>query len=363
MPKAKKLPSGNWRVQASVTVNGSRIRRSFTAETSKRAEQLALNWQNDNNLQNCSNINLKQAFERYINAKKNVLSPSTIKGYVNFKNNALNDIMHLKINTLTFEQIQRAINIYSADHSPKSVRNCCGLLSAVLKMFRPDFNLRVSLPQKEKKQIYVPTDDDIKKLLTITKNTNYYVPILLAAFGGLRQGEICALTDKDVCDNGVIVTKSMVSDNKGGWLIKTPKTYSSNRKVELPKFVVDEIKSIKGNLSKQNPHTLSKAFHQIIKNNNLNYFRFHDLRHYYVSSLHSIGIPDKYIMAQGGWSTNYTMQTVYNHVLANKQSEFAEKTTEHFKGVFNNKNNINVTQKVTQNQTSRTTKPNLTLIK
>ena len=40
--KAKKLPSGSWRCQASV--NGER--RSFTAPTKKEAEFLALEWQN-----------------------------------------------------------------------------------------------------------------------------------------------------------------------------------------------------------------------------------------------------------------------------------------------------------------------------
>ena len=43
MAKAKKLPSGNWRVQvfAGTDSNGKRIMKSFTAETKKEAEFLA----------------------------------------------------------------------------------------------------------------------------------------------------------------------------------------------------------------------------------------------------------------------------------------------------------------------------------
>jgi hypothetical protein len=41
MAKAHKLPSGRWRVQPSITVNGETKRESFTAETKLEAEYLA----------------------------------------------------------------------------------------------------------------------------------------------------------------------------------------------------------------------------------------------------------------------------------------------------------------------------------
>ena len=36
MATAKKLPSGNWRVQASVTVDGKTIKKSFTNSDKKK---------------------------------------------------------------------------------------------------------------------------------------------------------------------------------------------------------------------------------------------------------------------------------------------------------------------------------------
>ena len=46
MATAKKLPSGNWRVQVFVGVdeNKKRIYKSFTAPTKKQAEYAALPW-------------------------------------------------------------------------------------------------------------------------------------------------------------------------------------------------------------------------------------------------------------------------------------------------------------------------------
>ena len=177
--------------------------------------------------------------------------------------NSLQDIMHIKIERLSMEQIQKSINIYSANHSPKSVRNCHGLLSAVLKMFRPELTLYTTLPQKEKSNLYVPTDQDIQRLFAVSKNTNYYIPIILAAFGGMREGEICALTSNDIHGNYVTVDKSMVCDSDGKWQIKAPKTFSSNRDIELPDFVIDALKGKDGKLVVYTPHSLSIGFNKL----------------------------------------------------------------------------------------------------
>lgn len=146
----------------------------------------------------------------------------------------------------------------------------------------------------------------------------------------MREGEICALTSDDINGNFITVNKSIACDSNGKWHIKPPKTFSSNRQVEMPDFIIKEIKDIVGKITRYNPHSLSMAFNKLLKNNDMPHFRFHDLRHYYVSSLHAMNIPDKYIMAQGGWATNYTMQNVYNHTMATKQSEFATQIANHF---------------------------------
>ena len=34
----------------------------------------------------------------------------------------------------------------------------------------------------------------------------------------------------------------------------------------------------------------------------------------------ALNIPDKYAQARGGWSTNHTMKTVYQHAMASKRT-------------------------------------------
>ena len=45
----------------------------------------------------------------------------------------------------------------------------------------------------------------------------------------------------------------------------------------------------------------------------------HGLRHTNASVMLSLGIIDKYAMARGGWSTDHTMKTVYQHLFSDKK--------------------------------------------
>lgn len=233
------------------------------------------------------------------------------------------------------EEIQREINITAASSSPKTVRNVNGLLSAVLRMFRPDFMLNTTLPQKKPTELYIPDDNDVKKLMNAAKGTEMEVPILLAAFGPMRRGEICALTSDDIHGNIVTVNKAVAHDKNGNIVIKAPKNVSSYRDIEYPDFVIEKLQGIDGKITHISPSHITRRFKVLLKNNGIPDFRFHDLRHYNVSILHAMNVPDKYIMARGGWRTNYTMNNVYNHALKSKQNEYDIKIAAHFEQVYN----------------------------
>lgn len=329
MAKASKLPSGNWRCKAQKTINGIATVKSFTAPTKKEAEYLAHSWVLEEN-ETVYNLTLKNACERYIEAKRNTLSPTTIKSYKIYASNYLKNIMEKPIDKISRETLQIAFNEEAASLSPKSMRNLHGLISAVFKMFRPGFILNTTLPQKKKVDMYIPTDQDIKRLLKAVEGTYLEVPILLAAFGPLRRGEIFALTSDDLKGNSIIVNKAVCIGEDGKIVTKTPKNYSSNRVVYLPDFVVDKIKDIQGPLVSCHPNSLSKAFSRVLKENDIPHFRFHDLRHYNVSICKAMNIPDEYIMARGGWATNYTMNNVYAHTLNDVKDAVTTKIIDHF---------------------------------
>lgn len=327
MAKAKKLPSGNWRVQA----KAGRQVKSFTGSDRKTVEAEAKSWQAGlTSITDNVDITVLEAYNRYISSKEKVLSPSTIRNYKKMQKNNFQSIMNVRIDRLTEEQIQRAINELSALRSPKTVRNNYGLLTAVLGMFRPKFAPGIQLPQKEKKEIYIPTKAELKILLDKSKGTGYYLPILLAATCGMRAGEICALTSEDIHDNKINVNKSIVCDENGQWLIKQPKSYAGYRSIDMPDIVKCEIKNIKGKIVRYNPHSLSTGFRKLLTDNSLPLFNFHALRHFYVSELFDMGLPEKYIIAQVGHSSASITKAVYDHLSAEKQGKYAADIANHF---------------------------------
>lgn len=331
MAKAKKLPSGNWNVlvYAGTDSNGKRKYESFTAESKKEAEFLAAEFALTRKNRKGGNITVQEAMLRYAESKRNVLSPATYREYLGCARRDLKLLHNVPLRELTQEKIQQAINVEAQSHSPKTVKNMHGILSATLAMFLPDFKLNTTLPQKRKAQVYIPTDEDIKTLLKIVEGTPIEVPILLAATGSLRRSEIAALTPEDIQDGGVVVSKAMVLDSEHRWVVKQPKTQAGYRFCPLPPNVV---KKARAGVPTISPSQISNQFARALNASDLPKFSFHKLRHYYASALHAMGVPDKYIMQNGGWECESVLQGVYQHTLADQQEDINEQVKKRFSG-------------------------------
>ena len=336
MAKAKKLPSGNWRALLYVgKEDGKPKYKSFTAPTRREAEAKAATYTLDRKDRENGKITVREAIDRYIQSKETVLSPSTVRGYRIIYRNNLQSIMDLKLESLTQEKIQKAISEEAKTHKPKTIRNIHGLLSSALTMFAPDLHLTTTMPQKKRPDYYTPTDADVKALLSAVEGTELEIPILLASTGSLRRSEICALTKSDVTDLGVSVTKAMVRGTNETWHIKVPKTEAGNRFIPLPPQVIAKLKAVEGDqICTLTPELLSKHFRLALEKAGLPHFRLHDLRHYFASTLHAIGVPDKYIMLYGGWESESTLHGVYQHTLKNKLADTDQQVINYFSDII-----------------------------
>lgn len=329
MAKAKKLPSGNWRVRIydGIDAAGRKIYKSFSAPTKKQAEFLAAEYaaKKKTSASSIEDRTLAEAYSRYIEIKSNTLSPTTVREYRHAAERDFPELMPLKLSRITQESVQSAVNIMAASHSPKSVRNAHGLLSAVLRMFASDIRLNTRLPQAIKPELYVPTEAEIEKLIRSIKGTELLKAVLLAAFGSLRRSEVCALTAEDLDhENGIVhVNKAMVWAVTKEWVIKQPKSKAGYRDVTMPKFVMQKLVPADGTHRIVNlvPTTITNYFHKSLDQIGLPHFRYHDLRHYQASILHAMGVPDKYIMERGGWKTDSTLKNIYQHTMSDKRRE------------------------------------------
>ena len=129
-----------------------------------------------------------------IKSRESVLSPRTIMDYKRIRTHDIQSLMAIQLNRLTQQDIQNAINLESARLSPKSVRNTHGLISAVLRQYKPSMRLTTALPQKVRPELYIPTDDEIKTLMEYVAGTDLELPVLLAAFGLCVEGRSALLT-------------------------------------------------------------------------------------------------------------------------------------------------------------------------
>lgn len=342
MSKAKKLPSGSWRCLAYSHTEKiwddkkkewkeKRIYESFTAPTKKEAELMAAEFAVTKDVKKRpENMTLYEAIDKYIQIKEGVLSPTTVRTYKSARRTHFEDIGDLSIRDINSSAIQSWISDLSRRLQPKTIKNTYGLLAATLDMFNPDLHIKVKLPQKKDSAFYTPSDSDIKALLLQIEGTELEIAVLLAAFGTLRRGEICALTDQDIHGNCITVNHAFVRDENNDWILKEPKTAGSKRTVELPGFVIDKMREIDGYIVKAHPDALSERFRRALKKSGLPKFRFHDLRHYSASILHAIGVPDQYIMQRGGWVSDHVMKTVYRNVIDEESERQNQKIMEHF---------------------------------
>jgi integrase family protein len=343
MAKAKKLKSGNWRVLIFdyTDENGKRHYKSFTAATKKEAEYEASLYKLSEKSVVDGNITVKQALLRYCDIKSNVLSPVTLLEYKRLVRSKYKSIENISLSKLKKEQIQIWINEYALEHSPKSVRNVYGLLSAALRVYSSKMINDIALPQKIKPDLYVPTDKDVQILLKYfseKSDVDMEVAVYLAAFGTLRRSEVCALTSSDIRGNIIYITKAKVAAEGGKWVDKTTKTVSSTRSIEMPDYIINKLPK-RGKVVNLNPKQLSTRFSNALDDLGLYHFRFHDLRHYAASVMHALGVPDQYIMERGGWSSDGTLKRIYRNVMIDYKAKFTNKMIQHFEHMQEEINN------------------------
>lgn len=343
MAKIEKLPSGNFRIRVYDNSNGKR--KSFTASTRAEVKLLAAEWENGiKKKASPRELTLDEAVEDYIRSKENILSPSSIRGYEVIRKNALGDLGGIRIRLLTEKDLQMWVNANAAKYKPKSIRSQFGLVTAALRQNKIDLDFGgILLPQIQKYEPNIPTEEEIAKILTIVEGTSVELPVTMAVTLGLRQSEIAALKWSDYDGIFLSVHSAKVPNRDNKYIIKdTTKSKASTRVIEvddLLKFRLDRALAERKSdyISPMLPSSVLRKFQQLCNKNGLPHFTMHGQRHGNASLMLAQGVPDKYAMERLGQSSPSMIKNVYQHLYDNKKKEISKTMSDKFTSILDTK--------------------------
>lgn len=205
--------------------------------------------------------------------------------------------------------------------------------------------MKVDRPKKNDYQPVFLDAEELQHLFEVVKGTKLELPVLVAAFYGLRRGEVCGLKwDAIDFERGTItirhtVTSLQVDGKTKMYAQDSAKTKSSMRTLPLVGSFAEYFKEAKaaqevnkkvcgncynyeydgyvfvdelGDLMR--PEYLTSYFPQYIQKHGCKRMRFHDLRHSCASLLLANGVPLKQIQEWLGHSDFSTTANIYAHL-------------------------------------------------
>lgn len=341
LPEPKKRKNGTWYIQlrlngVSQYVNGSSAKECRDAARLLKAEYSAGVRDIKRDVPT-----LSEAIDRYIDKRRNTLSPSTIAGYKKIQKNRFAGVMKAPLSNKT--DWQAVCNAEALQCSPKTLRNAYHFVVSVLAengIAAP----KITLPPLESKTRPWLEPEQIKPLIAAAVGTSAALPVLLALHS-LRRSELLAVTWDDVdLDAGTLrVAGAIVMDENREYIEKpTNKTQASARTIPImiPELR-QELEAIPenqrtGRLITCAPNTAQRRINRACRAAGVPEVGTHGLRHTFASLAYHLRLSEMETMELGGWSDVNTMRKIYTHLTAADKAKASNKITQFFENACDN---------------------------
>ena len=214
-------------------------------------------------------------------------------------------------------------------YAPSTVRLIFSIIKSSLKAAE-DNNLiqnriwkKIKLPKKEKHSVNILTPAEQQCLECALKEKND-IGILICLYTGLRIGELCALKWSDIdFENGILCVNGTQTRLNGELKVISPKSRASVRKIPIPNFLLDKLKTVKREgLYVLNSHgdmvdlrSYRRRFKRLLKTTNLPDIKFHALRHTFASRALEVGMDYKTLSEILGHASVAITMDLYVHSL------------------------------------------------
>jgi integrase len=200
-------------------------------------------------------------------------------------------------------------------------------------------------PKPKRKPIRILDEAELAALLAYLKGRPLYMPALLAAYTGLRRGEVLALRWKDIDFTKAALQVAHALEVVDGKLtIVEPKTDRSKRTISLPASLIPELTHhrkeqaawrLKLGLGKTDfvftsplggmidPTVFSESFTKEARGAGTP-ITFHGLRHSHITHLLRAGVPVHIVSARAGHARPSITLDTYSHLLGGDDEKAAE---------------------------------------
>ncbi len=357
MPVYKNKDTGTWYVMTQYThwtgESKSKCKRGF------KTKREAQDWERAFHLKSAGDLDM--TFAAFVELYAEELRPRLKENTWLTKENIIEKKIlpyfgKRKINEITTKDVMcwqnELLAFRDKDHKPYSssyLKTVHNQLSAIFNYAVRYYDLRSNpaakagnMGNEERKEMLFWTRDEYQKFSDeiMDKPISYYAFELLY-WTGIREGELLALTPADFdFEKGTLKINKSYQRLHGEDVITTPKTKKSNRTVQMPEFLCEEIQeffSMKYRLKKKERiFTIDKSYlHREMTRGaeaaGVKRIRIHDLRHSHISLLIDMGFSAVAIADRVGHeSIEITYR--YAHLFPSKQKDMANQLNNLSKG-------------------------------
>ncbi|GAB3797957.1 site-specific integrase [Humibacter antri] len=280
--------------------------------------------------------------------KGRALKPKTREGYQDLLDRFLLPTFRLRaVHSIERDDVDRWYDKTAVD-TPTYRAKAYSLLRTILASAVDDYRLAQN-PARirgagavERKHIVEPATLDELDALSDAMPPRYRMLVLLAAWCGLRYGELTELRRKDIdTKRGVVHVRRGVTLVNGKFVVDTPKTAAGVRDVNVPPFLLPQLRQhllqhtapgAEGLLfpSKNDPaahlrqSSLARVFYPAREKAGRPDLRFHDLRHTGAVNAAIAGATLAELMGRLGHSTASAAMR-YQHIAADRDAEVANR--------------------------------------
>ena len=321
IPKPTKLPSGAWRIQ--LRAEGQSITEATQELCITKAKAIRAGFLE--RIAKAPKLSLSEALDKYISAKEETLSPSTIYNYKKIAKNHFISYQNTDISSIEWRKV---IIEESKRYSAKSIQNAWGLIHSAMLYngLQPPV---IQLPSKEPKELPWLNFEEIEVFLKAIYNQKCEMAALLALHS-LRRSELLAITPSKIDKDGIHVDGSKVYTSNGLIEKSSNKTAAAKRVVPI---MIPRLQELIDNYDGDNDMPLMRQYFQtaykhinaICKDAGLPSVGYHGLRRSFASLAYHLGWSEREAMLIGGWDDLQTMHKIYIKLSQSDVTKAADK--------------------------------------